>query len=568
MGSYRVTDPATGKSFTLQGDSPPTESELEDVFKGVGGGTRPAPLKAPAPPPAPAGISDMLLAGLKGKGGTDPSVTGGLTDIFPPLKHPLDTLRDVYHGSQMLAKESASMEPGSGTRVLPGALEALIPGGPLALGMAKSAIMGGVSNFQKNRAAGVNLVSSALSGIPLLGPTVTGIAEDVGSGDPEKQASAAGSAVANLLPWALPKGTSALGKATGADAALQSGLKASAETRYARAMKPIPGEGAKFARGGAPALLEDGMLAKSVGSLHKQVVEKATASGQEVAKAVNRVGGVPVDPVPLVQRLRGLIAEHLDPDTGLPMSEAAGSTDAIAKVQAIIGDVTRKIQANPTVGGLYKLKKYWDERIRSVSKAATFGVADSSALKPLQDANNILRDELNAVKDPTVPAGAPGEFPLRDANEAYHHWADARDALDMTVEREAGRSIATKTPGSLASAGAHVGVPIGAYYALKYGLGVHVSPLVAPLMGLYTIIKLRNSTAWNTLSGAARSSLSEALSAGKVTPAAQGVLSTSLAASKAAPPAKKEKPSYFPTLKPPTPPPIQTPSGLIAEEVQ
>ena len=35
MPDYRVTDPDTGKTFVLTGDSPPTEAELEDVFSGA-----------------------------------------------------------------------------------------------------------------------------------------------------------------------------------------------------------------------------------------------------------------------------------------------------------------------------------------------------------------------------------------------------------------------------------------------------------------------------------------------------------------------------------------------------
>lgn len=37
MGTYKVTDPTTGKSVSLTGDSPPTETELNDIFSQIGG---------------------------------------------------------------------------------------------------------------------------------------------------------------------------------------------------------------------------------------------------------------------------------------------------------------------------------------------------------------------------------------------------------------------------------------------------------------------------------------------------------------------------------------------------
>ena len=57
MPTYRVTDPTTGKTVKLTGDSPPTEQELEEVFAQVMGGGQQAaamvPQEIPAPAPAP-----------------------------------------------------------------------------------------------------------------------------------------------------------------------------------------------------------------------------------------------------------------------------------------------------------------------------------------------------------------------------------------------------------------------------------------------------------------------------------------------------------------------------------
>lgn len=49
MPTYRVTDPTTGRTVKLTGDAPPTEQELEDVFKGLGVSAAPEATAAQAP---------------------------------------------------------------------------------------------------------------------------------------------------------------------------------------------------------------------------------------------------------------------------------------------------------------------------------------------------------------------------------------------------------------------------------------------------------------------------------------------------------------------------------------
>jgi hypothetical protein len=49
MPKYRVTDPQSGKTLTLTGDSPPTEAELEEIFAQAGGAANGATPDAPAP---------------------------------------------------------------------------------------------------------------------------------------------------------------------------------------------------------------------------------------------------------------------------------------------------------------------------------------------------------------------------------------------------------------------------------------------------------------------------------------------------------------------------------------
>lgn len=53
MPSYKVTDPQSGKTVTLTGDSPPTETELTDIFAKLPGGTGQSRAVTAAQPPSP-----------------------------------------------------------------------------------------------------------------------------------------------------------------------------------------------------------------------------------------------------------------------------------------------------------------------------------------------------------------------------------------------------------------------------------------------------------------------------------------------------------------------------------
>ena len=46
MPTYKITDPSSGKTVRITGDSPPTEDELTDIFKSVGSS---APVTQSAP---------------------------------------------------------------------------------------------------------------------------------------------------------------------------------------------------------------------------------------------------------------------------------------------------------------------------------------------------------------------------------------------------------------------------------------------------------------------------------------------------------------------------------------
>ena len=86
MPTYRVTDPKTGKTVRLTGDSPPTEQELEEVFAAL----EPAAPAASQPPAGPrtglGGAVDAAAAGLA-------SVPGMLMQPIPGIGRAVEAVR-------------------------------------------------------------------------------------------------------------------------------------------------------------------------------------------------------------------------------------------------------------------------------------------------------------------------------------------------------------------------------------------------------------------------------------------------------------------------------------------
>lgn len=116
MPTYKVTDPGTGKSVSLTGDSPPSEAELNDIFSKVHG----APAAAQSP-------QDKLAASGKAIEGTS---NVGITPMGAS-----ETLHDIGHAAAG-AVENAAAGPGLGKKIVRGAAktadvaQSLVPMGP------------------------------------------------------------------------------------------------------------------------------------------------------------------------------------------------------------------------------------------------------------------------------------------------------------------------------------------------------------------------------------------------------------------------------------------------------
>ena len=119
MPTFRVTDPHTGRTVRLMGDSPPTEAELEQVFKAL------PPAGQPAPQAQEGGfrLPDAVMAALK-------------ATPFGMAYQGAKAAPDFAHG--MTTNEPTRGFAGDvGRAVIPGATGALAsPLGPVGIGLA------------------------------------------------------------------------------------------------------------------------------------------------------------------------------------------------------------------------------------------------------------------------------------------------------------------------------------------------------------------------------------------------------------------------------------------------
>ncbi len=105
MATYEVTDPTSGKTIELTGDSPPTEAELNQIFEAVNSGNQPSFTKGAV------GGAEKSIGGFVGNLGRDISETA--QGIYGMVRHPVDTLstmRDYVIGAGGAVRSALGMQ--------------------------------------------------------------------------------------------------------------------------------------------------------------------------------------------------------------------------------------------------------------------------------------------------------------------------------------------------------------------------------------------------------------------------------------------------------------------------
>lgn len=88
MPEYTLRDPATGRTLTVRGDSPPTEQELEQLFRETGAGDRPPDFKSGTV--GQTSNLDALERFMSGAWKNLNPVTAA-TGLYGAVRHPIDT---------------------------------------------------------------------------------------------------------------------------------------------------------------------------------------------------------------------------------------------------------------------------------------------------------------------------------------------------------------------------------------------------------------------------------------------------------------------------------------------
>lgn len=175
MPTYRITDPNTGKTLKVTGDSPPTEAELGELFGGSVPTEAPA-LGAPGDGRQPSGALDSMV-------GT--ALTGGFVPAEAAQsigRGAVDSAGRLALGAKQLMGMTSAEEAGElrpqlehegaletlGGLAPAGAIAASVPGGQGALAdMGLSALVGGGLGAAESGNASDALPAAAMSGLGL-----------------------------------------------------------------------------------------------------------------------------------------------------------------------------------------------------------------------------------------------------------------------------------------------------------------------------------------------------------------------------------------------------------------
>jgi hypothetical protein len=477
MPTYKVTDPTTGKTLRLTGDSPPTEQELSEVFARVNQGAAPTQPAAQAPERTWTDTAtDVAVGAAKGVGNTVAGLGQLAYDYLPGVSAVSDAVQrvafgDVIPGNQMIAGARQGVLAPTNTPQRVGFAGEQI--GEFLVPAAKAGVLAKVPGVAR-------VVPRAIAGAQAAGLTAA-------QGGTGTEAGVSGALTAAIPGGAtLKKGAGALQQ--GAEKEMAQALGATKEWAKSDAAKLAPGMLQRGVRGSRAAMLEQ---AKSAAQRAGSELDNAYTAAAQAGSAVD--GTI----------IRGNIQLARD---ALMTTNAAGRRVGIPGTEGVIGKLDELEQFVATLGPdipvdkAAHVKRTWDA---IVSKAGLFGpkatasATDSANAWAIREASNSFRQLLNA--NPTIEA----------LNQEAAFWTGLKKVLKETQKRTQAQANTGLVAAGVGGAGAVVGGMSGDSTSERALLA-----LAGGAAGR-NLVKLVQSPSFRTsVSGPAKQKLADALASG------------------------------------------------------
>lgn len=474
MPEYTIRDPQSNRTVTIRGDSPPTESELEQIFAKVNAGSTPMPAAASAGMRASSTITDTLPTRTGGQRIGDAAVSG------------LQTLGNVVAGA---GKGALHTVEGLGqiARRVPGvsSLDRVMTPIPV-----NTIPQGGAQKTGYN----VEQMGEFFAPLGLAGKAAkigevakAGVLTMAQSGSPSAALTSAGITAAMPI---VARGVGAGVKA----------LRGSAEKNVAQALGATTLAHKATAKELAPQMLARGVRGSRQAMLEQasqRVAEVGQAIGDEVATAAGR--GVTVSGPAIASALEGSKA-------ALMIDDAAGKAIPIEGTQAVVSRLSRLQEFVANLGDdipIDKAAKVKTAHDRIVSKAGLYGAKVGASATDSADAW-AFRESASAFRE-LLAKSSPA---LDELNAEYRFWKGLKGVLTATESRtqsQTGGLIAAGMGGAGAVAGAMTG-DTGWDRAQNAALGG---------MAGRSFVKLIQSPAWRTtVTAPMKQNLANALASG------------------------------------------------------
>lgn len=491
MPTYRVTDPQTGKTVRLTGDSPPTEDELTQVFASL----------SPAEPPSPATAEPARTPdrpqGLATIGEMAGDVLGGLRS---------SAARTVYGGGDYLRRGWNAVVPESmeTERIIDTPeVQAQMQAPDSRTGQIAS-FAGDVGQFflpTNVVGKGAKLAEIAKAGALTLAQTRDPLSAGVSAG------------LTAAIPGAAAIARQAPKMRAGAEKSMAQALGATKEWAKDTAAKVAPGMLDRGVKGSRVAMLEQAKgQTRAVGQQISNAIAEAAKAGQTIDGNAIRDGFRQAASTLFVADKAG---------KALPIEGAQGTVKALGRLD----DFVARLGPDIPIDKAAKVKTAWDH---IVSKAGLYG--PKATASATDNANAwAIREGASGFRD-LIAKGNPT---LAELNQEYAFWKGLRSVLAETERRTQaqGGGLVSGVTGSM---GAVTGFASGDSMSDRVQNAV-----IGGVVGRQLVRVLQSPEFRTRVSGPLKDKLADALASGKtseilgalgkITASIPGQLSTSTA---------------------------------------